>query len=301
MYETDSLGKRQADPVQLVADNITGEGETLFVAQGRVELDRTDLKARGDSAMLDNVRQFSRLMKQPVVESKSSQPFTLRGKVIDVFGRTRRLDRILSKDSASAVSKDLNLTADTVDLRVANNQLQSAFAFGPGPNLATAVTKGRTIIAESLYVDMPEQRIRELHAIGSAYAESDPDSNKVTTAERDWLRGDTIVAMFDSTAQRDTTAPRDTTTQPAIRELLARGAASSFYQIPSDKGGKQKPGLNYVRGDAIRVDFREREVQTVTVENQAAGIYLEPVTDSTAQRGAQRPPAAPRRPPQSRP
>jgi hypothetical protein len=135
----------------------------------------------------------------------------------------------------------------------------------------------------------------------SAYAESDPDSNKVTTAERDWLRGDTIVAMFDSTAQRDTTAPRDTTTQPAIRELRARGAASSFYQIPSDKGGKQKPGLNYVRGDAIRVDFREREVQTVTVENQAAGIYLEPVTDSTAQRSTQRPPAAPRRPPQSRP
>lgn len=315
MYETDSVGKRQPDPVQLVADNITGEGETLFVAQGRVELDRTDLKARGDSAMLDNVRQFSRLMKKPVVESKSSQPFTLRGRVIDVFGRTRRLDRILAIDSASAVSKDLTLTADTVDLRVADNRLERAFAYGAGPSLATAVTKERTIVAESLYVRMPEQRIRELHAVGAAYAESDPDSLKVVTGERDWLRGDTIVALFDSTARgdttarhdiaalRDTTARRDTTTQPAIRELVARGAASSFYQIPSNKGQKDKPGLNYVRGTAIRVDFTEREVRTVTVENQAAGVFLEPVSDTTAagQGGARPPPPAPRRPPQSRP
>ena len=297
MYETDSVGKRQTDPVQLRADNITGEGDTLFIAQGRVELDRTDLKARGDSAILDNARQFSRLMKRPVVESKSSQPFTLRGRVIDVFGRTRRLDRILAIDSASAVSKDLTLTADTVDLRVADNKLQSAYAFGPGPRLATAVTKARTIISESLHVRMPDQRIRELHAVGSAYAESDPDSLKVATGERDWLRGDTIVAMFDSVAPRPATPGDTTTPQPAIRELIALGAASSFYQIPNEKSGKEKPGLNYVRGEAIRVDFSESEVQTVTVRNQAAGLYLEPSTDSTAQQGARRPATPPRRPP----
>jgi lipopolysaccharide export system protein LptA len=292
MYETDSTGKRQTDPVQLVANTIIGEGETLYVAQGQVQLDRTDLKATGDSAVLDNVRQFSRLMLKPVVESKGDQPFTLRGRVIDVFGRTRRLDRILAVDSASAVSKDLTLTADTVDLRVANNKLQRAFAFGPGQRLATAVTKERTILAESLHVDMPDQRIRELHAVGSAFAESDPDTSKVTTKERDWLRGDTIVARFDSVAKGDTAR------QPAIRELVASGSASSFYQISSNSGQKDKPGLNYVRGALIRIDFSEREVQTVTVENQAAGIYLEAAKDSTASTrpGAQRPPAR-RRPP----
>lgn len=289
MYETDSAGKRQDDPVQLVANTIIGEGETLYVAVGQVQLDRTDLRATGDSAVLDNVRQFSRLMMKPVVESKGSQPFTLKGRVIDVFGRTRRLDRILSVDSASAVSKDLTLTADTVDLRVADNKLQRAFAFGSGPDLATAVTKERTIVAESLHVHMPEQRIRELHAVGSAYAESDADTNKVKTEERDWLRGDTIVAQFDSVAKGDTTS------QPAIRELVASGAASSFYQIPSNSGQKEKPGLNYVRGGIIRIDFSERDVQTVTVENQAAGLYLEATKDSTAtaRPGTRRP-----RPPQ---
>jgi lipopolysaccharide export system protein LptA len=294
MYETDSTGKRQADPVTLIADNIYGEGESLFVAQGRVELDRTDLEARGDSAMLDNARQFARLMKEPQVQSKGTQAFTLRGKVIDVFGRSRLLERVLAKDSASAVNQDLTLTADTVDLRVTGNRLQSAYAFGDPVELARAVTRERTIVAESLHVSMPDQRMRELHAVGQAYAESDPDTTRVSTGERDWLRGDTIVALFDTAAVRDTAAQRDSTRQPPLRELTAQGSASSFYQIPSDKGGKDRPGLNYVRGAAIRIAFSAREVQTVTVDKQAAGLFLEPATDSTAAR----PPAPPpRRPP----
>jgi hypothetical protein len=244
--------------------------------------------------MLDNARQFARLMKEPQVQSKGTQAFTLRGKVIDVFGRSRLLERVLAKDSASAVNQDLTLTADTVDLRVTGNRLQSAYAFGDPVELARAVTRERTIVAESLHVSMPDQRMRELHAVGQAYAESDPDTTRVSTGERDWLRGDTIVALFDTAAVRDTAAQRDSTRQPPLRELTAQGSASSFYQIPSDKGGKDRPGLNYVRGAAIRIAFSAREVQTVTVDKQAAGLFLEPATDSTAAR----PPAPPpRRPP----
>lgn len=317
MYETDSTGRRQTQPVTLIANTIVGEGETLFVAHGRVELDRVDLKARGDSAMLDNNRQFSRLMKQPVVESKGSQPFTLTGRVIDVFGNSRRLDRVMSRDSASAKSSDLTLTADTVDLRIRNDQLERAYAFGAGPGLARAVTSERTMVADSLYVSMPEQRIHELHAVGQAYAESDPDSTKIVTGQRDWLKGDTIVALFDtaaaskraardrlprrdSTAVRDSIAARDSADRPVIQELIARGSASSFYQIPNNKGEKAQPGLNYVRGEVIRVDFREGEVETVTVKKQAAGMYLEPtpIDTSSTRRDARstRPPA--RRPSQ---
>lgn len=308
MYETDSTGKRETQPVTLIANTIVGEGETLFVAHGRVELDRTDLKARGDSAMLDNNRQFSRLMKQPVVESKGAQPFTLKGREIDVYGNSRQLDRVVSKDSASAVNSELTLTADTVDLRIRNDRLDRAYAFGAGPDLARAVTSERTMVADSLYVSMPQQRIRELHAVGRAYAESDPDTMRVVTGQRDWLKGDTILALFDtaavavnasrdSIARSDSAAARDTADRPIIRELIARGAASSFYQIPSNKGEKSQPGLNYVRGEVIRVDFREGEVETVTVRNQAAGMYLEPTSiDTSSTRRDTRPPA--RRPSQ---
>lgn len=273
MYETDSTGKRQADPVMLVADNIVGEGDTLFTAHGRVELDRTDLTARGDSAVLDNVRQYSRLMKKPRVESKGKDSFTLTGRVIDIFGRTRKVDRVLSIDSASAVSKDLTLSADTVDLRVTDNRLDRAFAFGP--SRAQAVTKERRITADSLDVRMPGQRLRELFAVRRAYAESDPDTTKITSKERDWLRGDTIVARFDSVPARDTTS------QPTLRDLVARGAARSFYQMPSNRGEKDKPGLSYVRGRIISVDFKSREVQTVTVTDSVAGVFLEATPPDT--------------------
>lgn len=272
LYETDSVGRRQKEPVVLVADNIVGEGETLFVAHGTVTLDRTDLRARGDSAILDNVRQFSRLMKQPVVESKGSQPFTLNGRVIDIFGQSKRVDRVLATDSAKAVSKDLTLTAQNLDMRVIDNRLQRVYAYGSG--LAQAVTVDRKIVAESLDVRMPNQRLRSLFADRQAYAESDPDSNKVKSKERDWLRGAVIFARFDSLM-------KDTTAQPRILDLTATGSASSFYHVPANNGDKTKPGVNYVRGRKIAVDFNDKEVNLVTVSDSVSGVYLEATPPDT--------------------
>ena len=44
----------------------------------------------------------------------------------------------------------------------------------------------------------------------------------------------------------------------------------------------EPPNLNYVRGRVITVSFEKQEVQSVVVEEQAAGIFLEPGADSTA-------------------
>ncbi|MBK6488066.1 MAG: hypothetical protein IPF98_14660 [Gemmatimonadetes bacterium] len=309
LYEADSAGARRGEPVILIADQINGEGDSLFVAWGRVELDRTDILARGDSAVLDNARQFSRLMKQPVVESKGKDAFTLRGREIDMFARNKQVERVLSKDSAVAVNQDLTLASDTIDLRVKENRLQRAYAFGPGA--ASAISRDRTIIADSLDVRMPDQKLREMFAVGNAYAETEPDSMTIKSTERDWLRGDTIVARFDSLPAADASPASDTTTpaadstaRPRIRDLLASGSASSFYQLANNKG-ERKPGMNYVRGRQIIVDFKEQEVQTVTVVDSASGIFLEAVPDSVANKPAtprkgatpRRPPAAARRPP----
>lgn len=296
LYEADSLGVRRGEPVVLVADQINGEGDSLFVAWGRVELDRSDIKARGDSAILDNARQFSRLMKEPLVESKGEDKFTLRGREIEMYARNKAVERVLSKDSAVAVNADLTLASDTIDLRVRENRLQRAYAFGPGA--ASAISRERTIIADSIDVRMPDQRLREMYAVRNAYAETEPDSTTIKSSERDWLRGDTIVARFDSIPASDTTS------KPRIRDLLASGTASSFYQVANSKG-EGKPGMNYVRGRQIVVDFKEQEVQTVTVVDSASGIFLEALPDSVANAakaparrpGTRRPPTAARRPP----
>lgn len=271
--ETDSAGKAQP-PTKLVAQEIIAEGDSIFIGHGRVILDRSDVVATGDSAYLNNNKQFSRLLKNPKIESKGSQPFTLTGTIIDLYGSARMLDRIVSIDSARATSKDLLLVSDTLDLRMQENKLQRAFAFGPGG--ARATTPERDITADSLDVVMPNQRIRELRAIRRAYAESDPDSTKVVSDERDWLRGDTIIARFDSLAASDTTS------KPQVKDILASGTASSYYQVPSNSGDKNKPGINYVRGRQIHIDFTKGEVQTVTVSDSVSGVYLEAASDTTA-------------------
>jgi hypothetical protein len=291
--EKDSTGRGQP-PIVVLGNTIIGEGDSTFIAIGDVRMERTDILATGDSALLDGARRFSRLMKKPVVESRGERPFTLKGRVIEMYGAARQLDRVVSLDSASAVSKEFTVVSDTIDLRIADRKLNRAFAFGPSG--ARATTPERDIIADSLDILMPDQRIRELRAVGKAFAESDPDTIRVKSAERDWIRGDTLIARFDSLAPADTT-------QPPVKELYAAGQASAYYQIPADSGDRSKPGINYVTGRVIRLTFKDREVDAVTVTDQASGVYLAPLSaDSAARRPpslgspATRPPATVRPP-----
>jgi hypothetical protein len=293
--ERDSLGK-EAAPVTLEADQIVGVNDSLFYASRRVVLTRTDLVARSDSGFVDNGREYARLMIGPVIDSKGSEPYTLRGKAIDIYARNRQAERVVAQDSAEATSKDLTQRADTIDLRVHEQKLQRAYAFG---GRAHATTPERDIFADSLEVIMPNQRIREFFAVGNAYAESDPDTNKIVSDERDWLRGDTIHAVFDSLP------PTDTTSRPDVRRLVSSGNASSYFQVPpSDTALKGTPAINYVRGRLIEVEFANKEAEIVRVVDQATGVYVEPTSaaDSTraSSRGTRvaspprRPPTAPR-------
>jgi hypothetical protein len=290
MIERDSLGN-PGPPINLVADVIVAEGDSLFYASRNVVLVRNDLTSRSDSGFVDNGRQYARLMINPVIESKGSEPYVLSGKAIYIYARNRQAERVVSQDSARAVSKQLTLEADNIDLRVDRQKLQRAFAFGR----AHATTPERDIYADSLHVIMPNQRIREFFAVGAAHAESDPDSSKIISEERDWLRGDTIHAVFDSLPAGDTTS------NPKVRRLEASGNARSYYQVPStDSTQRARPAINYVMGRLIEVEFANDEAQVVKVVDQASGVYLEPAapgdTTRANARSIQRPPPT-RRPP----
>ena len=168
-----------------------------------------------------------------------------------------------------------------MDLRVRDSRVERAFAWGP--SRATATSPEQDVVADSIEAILPEQRIRELHAVRRAVARSLPDSTKITSKERDVLAGDTIVASFDTVA-----AQRDTTRNPPVRQIVASGHASSVYQLPPNGGGrKDRPGINYVKGRLITVAFDSGQVQTVTVTDSASGVYLDP-SDSTADSSAVR-------------
>ena len=199
LSQRDSAGK-PSEPVQMTANQITTENDSLVFAGGKVEITRSDLDARSDSAFLDSGNELARLMIQPVIIGKGEKSYTLRGRQVELYTRNRIVQRVLAQADARATSEDLLLTADTIDLRVDRNKAQAAYVWGK--SRARAVSPDRDLIADSLAVRMPDQQLREVRAFTQAVATTQPDTATIRSGEKDWLKGDTIYAFFDSTSRR---------------------------------------------------------------------------------------------------
>ncbi|HEY6089461.1 MAG TPA: hypothetical protein VD771_06690 [Gemmatimonadaceae bacterium] len=282
LVQRDTTGRgKPPDTAHVVANQITMVGDSLVYAAGQVRITRPDLVATGDSAFMDSGHDFARLMREPMVKGLGSRTFTLTGGVIDVYSKNRQLERVVATPNGHALSQDLELVADTIDLRIQANQLQRAIAWGKGR--ARAVSPEREIVADSIDAIMPGQRVREVRALRNAFAESNPDSGVVST-QRDWMRGDTIIARFD------TLIGRDTANRPRIREIVAEGNAKSFYQMKNSKGPQTQPTINYVRGRIIDILFEDRKVRTVTVTEKATGVLIEPAAEAAPAKPGANPP-----------
>jgi hypothetical protein len=267
IVQKDSLGQ-PAPPVEVRANTVTMVGDSLVYSAGQVAVTREDIFARGDSMHLDSQREFTVLLRGPSIEGRKGRPFTLFGDRIELTGRSRKLDRVVSTGRARAVSQDMTLTSDTIDLRVSADLLQRAIAWGP--SRARAASAMQQITSDSIDVIMPAQRLREMHAVRNALAQGRPDTTRFRADTTDWLRGDTIVARFD------TSATRDTTQSVRLRELVAVGNARSYHHMAAADSTIRIPAINYVVGREITIAFQDQRVARVTVLERASGAYLEP-------------------------
>src|SRR5579862_9962549 len=218
LVQRDSLG-RPEPPVGVDANTIVSLNDSLIFASGKVDIDRSDVDAHGDSAYLDQGTEFMRLMgfrAQPVINGKQGRPFVLHGDVIDLYSHQRLLERVKAYARGDVVSQDLHLWSDTIDLRVTNKELQRAYAWGP--SRARAKTPERDILADSIDAMLPGQVLRQVRSVGKAFAQSLPDTIKIKSKDKDWMRGDTVIAYFDSTSKPPPRAPGDTTkSQPDVK------------------------------------------------------------------------------------
>jgi len=281
VIQKDSLGRPQP-PVTVTGNNVWMMGDSTVASQGEVVVIRPELTASGDSLYLEGSTGLLRLMRKPRVLGTKGRPFTLVGETIDVLSKERKLDRVLAKAKAEAVSRDVTLKSDTIDLRIAADELQRAMAWGK--SRANAVSASQSMIADSVDVVMPNQRLREMHAVGGAVTEGKADSIKFHTEERDRLTGDTIVAHFDTAASQ----VRDTTSKPKIRQVVSTGNATSLQHLPPRDTTLRVPAIVYVVGSQITVTFDTGAVQRVKVkdENLAAGLFLEPEDTTRRKRPA---------------
>lgn len=283
LVEKDAQGRPQP-PVNVTAATIYLQGDSIVSAVGNVVVVRPELTATGDSLFVDAGAGLLRIMRSPKITGTKGRPFTLVGETIDLLSRRRKLERVLARNAAEAHSEDLDLRSDTIDLRVSDDLLQRAIAWGKGR--ARALSPSQSVLADSIDVLLPSQRIRTLYAVRAATAEGAPDTTKFRTTERDRLTGDTIIARFDSVPAKDTAA------KPRIRQLVAIGTrtslATSLQHLPPQDSTLCRPAVSYVRGRRITVSFDSATVSKVDVANQdlASSLYLEPNPDSTSRCGA---------------
>jgi hypothetical protein len=273
-YNTADSAGRPAEPYIIVGDRVRFKGSDRIYAGGKVTIDRSDFAARGDSLRLDTGAgsDGTLLGGPPILRGLGPDSFSVAGTRIDLKLEHRELTYLLARGNGHAVSRDWDLVADTIGLDVNNRKLEQTLAWGKKTR-PFATSPAYAMKADSLALDTPAQRLTEVRGFGTAWL-----GGTVNPAikDRDWMRGDTIVAHFTPVDSAGKTRSR-------LARIDARHGAQS-YHIDANAKMPARPSINYARGDAITVTMRNGDstgVDRVDVRGKVDGVQLEAAADST--------------------
>jgi hypothetical protein len=267
-YATTPAGAKPAEPYLIVADRVRLRGNDRLWAGGKVTIDRSDFAARGDSLRLDTGRGSDGTLigGNPVMRGLGRDSFNLTGRRLDLKLDQRELTYVVAKGAGHAVSKEWDLVADTIGLDLNNRKLDQTLAWGDSIR-PYATSPAYAMRADSLALDTPAQQLKEVRGFGSAWLGGTIDS---VSKQRDWMRGDTVVANF---VQRDSAGTR----RAALSRIVARKGAQSYHLDPNQRH-PERPSINYARGDVIVMTMSPAPkggVDRVDVRGQVDGIQLE--------------------------
>jgi len=273
-YATTPAGAKPGEPYIIVADRVRLKGSDQLWAGGKVMIDRSDFAARGDSLRLDTGKgnDGTLIGGNPVMRGLGRDSFNLTGRRLDLKLDQRELTYVVAKGGGHAVSREWDLVADTIGLDLNNRKLEQTLAWGDSIR-PYASSSAYAMRADSLALDTPAQQLKEVRGFGSAWLGGTIDS---VSKQRDWMRGDTVVANF---VQRDSAGTR----RAALSRIVARKAAQSYHLDPNQKY-PERPSINYARGDVIVMTMNPAPkggVDRVDVRGQVDGIQLEAAEAAT--------------------
>jgi hypothetical protein len=274
-YVPSDSGAKREEPYVIVGDRVRFKGNDQIWAGGKVTIDRSDFAARSDSMRLDTGKGSDGTLIGGVPELRGlgADSFRVSGSRIDLRLANRELDFLLAKGSAHAVSRDLDLVADTIGLDLQNRKLEHTFAWGDSKR-TFANSSAYAMRAESLAIDSPGQRLKEVRGFREAWLGGAVDT---LSKDRDWMRGDTIVAQFASVDSSGKS-------RAVLSRIEARKLAQSYHLDPNSTTPR-RPSISYSRGDVIVVTMRAPAlggVDRVDIRGKVDGIQLEPASDSLA-------------------
>jgi hypothetical protein len=274
-FADDSTAKAQ-EPYLIVADRVRFKGSDRIWAGGKVTIDRSDFAARSDSLRLDTGQgsDGTLLGGGPTIRGLGTDSFSLTGNKVDLKLDHRELSNVVAKGEGHAISKEWDLVGDTISLDLKTRKLERTLAWGrtTRPYLTSPSYSMR---ADSLLLETPAQRLREVRGFGKAWLGGEVDS---ITKDRDWMRGDTVVAQF-------TTRDSAGTAREAVLSRIQAIKDAQSYHLERNSKFPQRPSINYARGNVIVVTMGKGQnggVDRVDVKGQVEGLQLEASADTTA-------------------
>jgi hypothetical protein len=266
-YATASPGARPSEPYIIVADRVRLKGNDRLWGGGKVTIDRSDFAAKSDSLRLDTGKGDGTLVGgNPIMRGLGRDSFNIAGRRLDLKLDQRELTYVTAKGTGHAVSKEWDLVADTIGLDLNNRKLDQTLAWGDSIR-PYANSPAYAMRADSLALDTPGQQLKEVRGFGAAWLGGTIDS---ASKQRDWIRGDTVVATF---VQRDSAG----TSRAALHRIVARKGAQS-YHVEANARYPTRPSINYARGDVIIMTMGKAPrggVDRVDIKGQVDGIQLE--------------------------
>ena len=290
-----------------------GEAGSLFLSRdaglNTADFDLTARDIRMDIPQ-DEIREIE-ARHEAFLEGEDLQ---LLAPTILMFMNEERLDRLVAiRDPV------LDSLPEEMLLQRPPHEGAQARGFSQFPLQPHAYSQEFLLLGDSIEVEAPENVLKQVKAMGRGRGESLTGDSLNTEGtpplvRRDWLEGDTIIAIFSPTGgstepgrmpdslpeippppERErggASGPEADSSRYELDRLIAQGGARSLYRMsPSDSVGAEEEGeesrlaIHYVVGDEITIFMAEGEVDRMEVKGQTRGIHLEPVKPKRAQGG----------------
>ena len=277
------------DTTDVDADRMQIIGERLFHGTGNVIIKRGALQATGGEAKLMQNGEQIALWRTAHIKGDN---YELRAD--SIYGETEsdEFRDLRAFRTANLTTDDIRVNSGWLRIMLDSGVVNRLIAVGGinpagAENLrqANVLATDFNLIADSIDALAPNQKIEQVTAVGNAMGARMPDSldrKLPDMVQRDWLRGDTVIANFteapDSVKQRRT-AQNDTAFDRVLEKLVAAGSskpATALYRMREKTDTTNTPQINYIAAKRIVAVFKDGAVHDVDAQDQIKGVYLQP-------------------------
>jgi hypothetical protein len=305
-------------PYKIEADRMRERGPRLE-GWGGVVITRDSLRGLADSVLyLTDSTGMATLYGPPAeLRRTGADSFLVRGDEVRLGITGEELDRIEAHGGGQITNGVADVIGESVAIALVDGTVSQTLAWDREA-LARVLAEGYDVRGDSVAIDTPGERLRELRVFGNGILRSPlPDSVPEASdslpeplVPADSLPADTLAAVAeDDDAIRDQmTGNRITarfvdvdsagTILTRLLDIVATGSATSLYAREVERNGRLEPTINYTRADTIIILMKTgdstgiHEVRAFRGREPVDGIQLERASVRAARRpteGAARP------------